>query len=259
MVALVVITSRHGSRLLQNLQHDADSTTRTAYMSRFFDAYEWFWGISLVMPFVCGVLAAIWCVRRRDDWSALTYLLMVLHRLRLVVAIMVILALLTPEAIMVNVYWAEQSPIESGSASIFGGFYLQVPNGIPDDYYPKNESVILRINIALLGLSLLGTSIGVWLSLLYRNLGTAIVNTLAMTGGLLVVLGVIGTCIIANLVFNFPVPETVQPLIDEGGKPSSGESMLAFFNGGTILLCILPVYGAVLAVILLTEMTTTRD
>lgn len=202
-MVLAGLFSLGGATLLLLIMLNAeDYYVRNDYESAFMVGYLLFIGLSLVMPLIMAVFSAIlttaWTSRdEKFDLLRLTplpdrafvrsYFFGALHRLRLLVALQVVLAFVSPMLVLVTVYWNDHpSP----------NYYYDDYSYIPLSVYLAVYGWMLLYNFALAGLSLIGATLGVHAGLYYHSTTHAITGGVGATCGSMLGLATVGGCLL---------------------------------------------------------------
>lgn len=199
---------------------------------------------SLALPFFMALLGAILTTHsinqdEKFDLLRLTpltdrafaeaYFVVVLRRMRILIALQGLLAAITPMFFSVWQYWRDQP-----NTAFPSGYYYTDYHQTTLPEYIGVFLVVLEFHLALMGLAFIGMTMGVHFAMYYRRTTNAIATSIGSTLGVMWGLGVVIGCgaQVAEIIFG-------SPQFDG----SIGESAGALST--TALCCILPIIGVI--------------
>ncbi|GIK64672.1 MAG: hypothetical protein BroJett018_24660 [Chloroflexota bacterium] len=216
VVALTVLLTIGGAILILIIMLNTDDYfVREDYETAFGWGYLLYIGGSLLLPVIMAVFGTImtstWTSRdEKFDLLRLThlherafaesYFVVVLHRLRLLLGMQAIFGFLTPIAVLVTMYWSDHP-----SSSYYYGYSSDYREYIPLSTYLGVYILLLLLNVALAGLSIIGGIVGVRFGIAARTMTNAIILSVGWTlGSYLGIAVVVGGGLALTMTFIVP-------------------------------------------------------
>lgn len=244
VVALTILLTIGGAILLLIIMLNTDDYfVREDYENVFGWAYLLYLGESLLLPPIVAIFGAIMTsiLTSRDEKFDLlrltplherafaeSYFVAVLHRLRLLFGAQAVLGFLTPIGFLVVIYWGDHP----NTTYYSGAYYDNYKEYIPLSTYLGLYVLLVLLNIALQGLSLIGGIVGVRFGIAVRSTTNAIVTSVGWTCGTYFGIAIIVAAGL-SIVFTLVVPDTFFL------EHTASAFFSSYFCVGT--LCILPI------------------